>query len=86
MAPALITDFSLSTLPSWATETLEIAGEIKRTDGPNRHCALEDSATIVQWLPTSPVFPFRNFSVLTEVRRSLCRKVLKDMRADGFLR
>jgi len=86
VVPAFITGFSLWTIPSWAKDSLELAVDVKRADGLEKHYVIQDSATIVQWLPMIFVFPFKGLSVLADVRRNMVRKVLQDMQTDGFFR
>jgi len=84
MIPALITGLSLYTIPSWATDNFDLVATAKRKDGLEKEYVLADSTTIVQWLPMIVAFPFNNFSVVPDVRKNMYRKVLSDMKADGF--
>ena len=84
LIPAFITGFSLYTIPSWATDNFDLVAKVERKDGLKREYALTDSATLVQWLPMIFVFPTKNFSVIPDVRKNMYKKVLADMREDGF--
>ena len=82
--PAMITGFSLYTIPSWATDEFELIAKAKRSDGLEKDYVLADSTTIVQWLPMIFAFPFKNFSVIPDVRKNMYKKVLSNMQDDGF--
>lgn len=84
MVPALITGLSLYTIPSWATDNFNLVAKAERKDGLKKEYVLADSTTLVQWLPMIFAFPAKNFSVVPEVRKNMYRKVLADMKADGF--
>ncbi len=84
MIPAIITGLSLYMIPSWATDDFEIVAKVKRRDGFQKEYIMADSTTIVQWLPMIFVFPVKNFSVIPDVRKNMYRKVLSDMKEDGF--
>lgn len=81
---AVITGLSLYTIPSWATDNFKVVAEVTRKDGLSKTYELKDTTKIVQWLPMMFAFPFNNFSVITEVRQNMYRKVLADMQKDGF--
>lgn len=84
LVPAVITGLSLYTIPSWATDNFDLVATAKRKDGLEKEYVLADSTTIVQWLPMIVAFPFNNFSVVPDVRKNMYRKVLSDMKSDGF--
>lgn len=84
MIPAFITGLSFYTIPSWATDNFNLVATAERKDGLKKEYVLADSTTIVQWLPMILVFPFKNFSEIPDVRINMYRKVLSDMKADGF--
>lgn len=84
MIPAFITGFSLYTIPSWATDHFYMTATVARNDGFSKEYKLHDTTTLVQWLPMIFVFPARNFSIVPEVRKNMYRKLLADMREDGF--
>lgn len=84
MIPALITGFSLYTIPSWATDNFNLVVKAERKDGMIKEYTLADSTTLVQWLPMIFVMPAKNFSLVPEVRKNMYRKVLDDMKNDGF--
>lgn len=84
LIPAIITGASLYIIPSWATDEFEVIAYVERKDGLKKQYKMEDSATLVQWLPMMFAFPFNNFSVVPEVRKNMYKKVLFDMERDGF--
>lgn len=84
MIPAMITGFSLYTIPSWATDNFSLVAKVERKDGLHKEYVLADSTTLVQWLPMIFLFPVNNFSVIPDVRKNMYKKVLSDMKEDGF--
>lgn len=85
MIPAFITGLSLYTIPSWARDNFNLVAKVERKDGLKKEYVLADSATLVQWLPMIFVFPAKNFSVVPDIRKNMYKKVLADMKEDGFL-
>ncbi len=84
MIPAVITGLSLYAIPSWATDNFDLVAKVERQDGLKKEYILADSTTLVQWLPMIFVFPAKNFSVVPDVRKNMYKKVLSDMKEDGF--
>ncbi|GAA5315164.1 MAG: hypothetical protein AseanaTS_03680 [Candidatus Pelagadaptatus aseana] len=84
LIPAFITGLSLYTIPSWAKDNFNLVANVERKDGLKKTYELTDSATLVQWLPMIFAFPANNFSVVPEVRKNMYKKVLSDMKNDGF--
>lgn len=84
MVPAFITGLSLYIIPSWATEKFDLVAKAESQSGLSKEYVLADSATLVQWLPMIFAFPANNFSVVPEIRKNMYRKVLSDMKKDGF--
>jgi len=84
MIPAMITGFSLYTIPSWADSNLDILAKVKAGDQSKEYTA-GDSTKLVQWLPMALAFPFKNFSVISDVRENMFRKILSDIESDGLL-
>jgi hypothetical protein len=84
MIPAFITGLSLYTIPSWATDNFNLVAKVERKDGLKKEYILADSTTLVQWLPMIFVFPAKNFSVIPDVRKNMYKKVLSDMKEEGF--
>ncbi len=84
MIPAFITGLSLYVIPSWATDNFDLVAKVERQDGLKKEYMLADSTTIVQWLPMMFAFPANNFSVIADVRKNMYKKVLADMKEDGF--
>jgi len=85
MVGAVITGLSLYTIPSWMTSTFEITLTAESASGLSNTYTVSDSATLVQWLPMAFVFPFKNFSVLTEMRKNMFRTLIVQMQEDGLL-
>ena len=82
--PAVITGLSLYTIPSWATDNYNLVVNVEKTGGLKKQYVLADSTVVVQWLPMMFVFPAKNFSAIPELRKNMYRKVLSDMKNDGF--
>lgn len=85
LIPAIITGLSLYTIPSWGTDNFEVTAVAKNRQGLSKEYVLTDSATLVQWLPMAFVFPFKNFSIVPEIRKNMYRTILAKMRDDGFI-
>lgn len=85
LIPAMITGFSLYTIPSWATDKFAVKAIAKHKNGKSKQYILEDSTTLVQWLPMIFAFPVKNFSVIPEVRKNMYRNILMQMKKDGFI-
>ncbi len=83
--PAFITGLSFYTIPSWATDHFEVKAKVASSKGSQKEYVLNDSTTLVQWLPMLFVFPFKNLSVIPEVRKNMYRNIIMQMREDGFL-
>lgn len=85
LIPAMITGFSLYLIPSWATDNFVVTAVAKNKDGNSKQYVLEDSTTLVQWLPMMFVFPVKNFSVIPEVRKNMYRNIVMQMKNDGLI-
>lgn len=83
--PAFITGLSFYTIPSWATDNIDVTATAKDKRGNSKEYILSDSTIIVQWLPMLFVFPANNFSVIPEVRKNMYRNILLQMKNDGFM-
>lgn len=83
--PALITGFSLYTIPSWVTVNFHVTanaqkGTVKRTYD------VSDSMTMVQWLPMALAFPFANpFPMEKELGDNAIRNLILKMKQDALL-
>jgi hypothetical protein len=84
MIPALITGMSLYTIPSWVTNHFNLVAKVERKDRLKKEYTLTDSVLLVQWLPMMFLFPVKNFSVIPDLRKNMYKKVLADMKNDGF--
>ena len=86
MVPAVITGLSLYTIPSWATDKFEILCKVKSANGKQYEYTLEDSSTLVQWLPMALAFPFNMPNkVPVEVRKNIYKNLIIKMQKDGLL-
>lgn len=86
LIPAVITGLSLYTIPSWATQTVDLKVDAKSTAKSNSY-QLTDSFTLVQWLPMMFAFPFKGGPIVnTETLNSNTYKnlVIK-LKSDGYL-
>lgn len=85
LIPALITGFSLYTIPSWVTINFHVTanaqkGAVKRTYD------VSDSMTMVQWLPMALAFPFANpFPMEKELGDNAIRNLILKMKQDALL-
>jgi hypothetical protein len=84
MIPAVITGLSFYIIPSWATDNFELRVSAK-ANGVSKTYVVKDSTRIVQWLPMAFVFPFHNFSTVTDVRKNMYKTVIQRMQRDGLL-
>lgn len=85
MVPALITGFSLYTIPSWATLNVHLVVDVKRS-GKDYKYDLKDHSTMVQWLPMMFVFPFANpFTTEKEVSANAHRTLVAKLTQEGAL-
>ena len=86
MVPAMLTGLSLYVIPSWATDRYEILCKEKAHDGKQHEYKLEDSATLVQWLPMVLAFPFNMpTKVPVGLRKNMYKNVILKMQEDGVL-
>jgi len=85
MVPAMITGFSLYTIPSWVTSNVHLVVEVKRS-GKDYKYDLKDHSTMVQWLPMMFAFPFANpFTVEKEVSANAHRTLVAKLTQEGAL-
>lgn len=82
---AFITGFSLMTIPSWTTIGFEMTCKVTTTEGITREYKLNDSATMVNWLPMLFVFPFKPLSEIEDLRKNFYKTLIVKMQADGIL-
>lgn len=85
LIPAFITGFTLYMVPSWATDTFTVTAKIKTRDGEEYPYQLEDSTTLVQWLPMIFV-PGSIMNIPGEVRKNIWKNLILKMHQDGLLR
>lgn len=85
--PAFITGFSLFTIPSWATAKVHIAAQVKSA-GATRAYDLQDSMTMVQWLPMIFAMPFVDNPMKAGklVDENTYRTLVLRMKTDGLLK
>jgi hypothetical protein len=87
MIPAMITGFSLYTIPSWATDHYIVTAKVKTSDGKVRKYELKDAMLSVQWLPLILLTPFikNPFSVSKEIRQNIWRNLILKMQESEVL-
>ena len=85
LIPAFITGLSLFTIPSWATEKFIVTAVAKNKNGNSKQYVVEDSITMVQWLPMIFIFPVKNFTAIPQVRKNIYRNILMKMKNDGLI-
>lgn len=84
--PALITGLSLFIIPSWATDTVDI--KVTATaDDRSEYYELDDSVTVVQWLPMAFAFPFTGGPVknVKQLRENTYRTLVSRLKDDQLL-
>lgn len=85
LVPAMITGFSLYTIPSWATSHVHLVVDAKRSDKEYKY-DLKDHSTMVQWLPMMFAFPFANpFAAEKEVSANAHRTLVAKLIEEGAL-
>ncbi len=84
--PAVITGFSLYTIPSWMTDKVHIAATAKRGDARKAY-ELKDQTTLVQWLPMLLVLPFTGspFKAEIEMTENLYNHLVLRIKQDGLI-
>lgn len=84
--PAVITGFSLYTIPSWVTENYNVTAKVTTQDGKEHIYELTDAMMTVQWLPMVFVFPLQNMvTVSKQVRQNIWKNLILKMQKDGVL-
>ncbi|NTV70852.1 MAG: hypothetical protein HGA71_11980 [Azonexaceae bacterium] len=83
--PALITGFSLYTIPSWVTINFHVTVNAQK-GSVKRNYDVKDSMTMVQWLPMALAFPFANpFPMEKELGDNAIRNLILKMKQDVLL-
>ncbi|MHB8138282.1 MAG: hypothetical protein ACYDGO_07815 [Smithellaceae bacterium] len=85
MIPAFITGLTLYIVPSWATDTFTLTAKVKTQDGKEYSYELEDTSTLVQWLPMVFV-PGSMIEVPLSVRKNIWKNLILKMRQDGVFK
>lgn len=85
MIPAFITGLTLYIVPSWATDTFTLTAKVKTQDGKEHSYELEDTSTLVQWLPMIFV-PGNPIEVPLSVRKNIWKNLILKMRQDGVFK
>jgi hypothetical protein len=85
MIPAFITGLTLYIVPSWATDTFTLTAKVKTQDGKEHSYELEDTSTLVQWLPMIFV-PGNPIDVPLSVRKNIWKNLILKMRQDGVFK
>jgi hypothetical protein len=83
---ALLTGFSMYTIPSWMNSKMRISAKVSTGKVVNSY-DVEDSALMIQWLPLILAMPFKTNPVKmeAEMNRNLYRHLLLKMQKDGVL-
>jgi len=86
LIPAFITGLSLYTIPSWVTSNIDISVEAKVGEVTQSY-QLQDSVTLVQWLPMLLAFPFADHPINSEkeVGENTYNNLVLQMKNDGVL-
>lgn len=84
--PAFITGLSLFTIPSWVTAKVHISASAK-TNSASQSYELQDSMTMVQWLPMIVALPFTGSPIKAgkEVDENTYKNLVLKMKNDGLL-
>jgi hypothetical protein len=86
LIPAFITGFSLYTIPSWVTETVDLKVSANAGSKKNDY-ELNDSFKLVQWLPMIFAFPFTGGPTENskELKTNTYKNLVIQLRNDNFL-
>jgi hypothetical protein len=82
---AVLTGATFYCLPSWAKENYTVECKVKTADGKEYTYELQDSGTLVQWLPMAFVFPFKNLGEAEKLRMNMYKHLIQRMQKDGIL-
>lgn len=85
LIPAFITGLSLYTIPSWATQTIDIKVNVKSGDKTHDY-QLNDSFKLVQWLPMMFAFPFTGGPIVNgqQLSTNTYRNLIVQLKRDGY--
>jgi hypothetical protein len=86
LVPAVITGLSLYTIPSWVTQTIDLKVNAKSGHKENSY-QLNDSFTLVQWLPMAFAFPFKGGPMANtdELNSNTYKNLIIQLKNDGYL-
>lgn len=86
MIPAFITGLSLYTIPSWVTAKIHLGAEVKKGE-TTRNYDVQDSMTMVQWLPMIFAMPFKGSALKTakEVDENTHKSLVLKIKQDGLI-
>lgn len=86
MIPAFITGLSLFTIPSWVTAKVHIAAEVTKQDKSHSY-ELQDSMTMVQWLPLVLAMPFVDNPIKAgkQVDENTYKNLILKIKQDGLI-
>jgi hypothetical protein len=84
--PAVITGFSLYTIPSWVTDKVHVAATATKGDTRKTY-ELKDQMTLVQWLPMLVALPFTGnpFRNGAEMTDNLYQHLVLRIKQDGLM-
>ena len=85
MVFAMITGFSLCTIPSWMNIKMRISAKVQNGK-ISKDYNLDDSILFAQWLPfiVVPIFAGNQTTVEAEVNKNLYKTLISQMKKDGF--
>ena len=85
MVFAMITGFSLYTIPSWMNVKMRISAKVQNGK-ISKDYNLDDSILFAQWLPfiVVPIFAGNQTTVEAEVNKNLYKTLISQMKKDGF--
>ncbi len=87
MVGAVLTGYSLYTIPSWITPKLSYKVDVATPSNATFHYEYADSYTMVQWLPMLFAFPFANpFPMEEAMQLNMYKHLIADMGKDGLLK
>ncbi len=83
---AMITAFSLGTIPTWASDHYILEASVTSQSGRKSDYRLEDSMKTYFWIPLIFVAPFkRSGEVAGEIRTNMIRALVVRIHEDGYL-
>lgn len=86
LLPAMLTGFSLYTIPSWETSDYKLTANFINANGKEYDYEIGDDVVLVQWLPLLLAFPFANpFTAEKEIIEKLYNNLAHRLSKDNNL-